>query len=210
MINETARKENVTMTSVYIDGKSLDFEDSDGTSTLGDLVGAIEREIRAVRRYVDGVCVDGETLASWRGTQCLGRPLSGLDEVRLQTASFDEVACEGVATLREYSAVIQTDILACSGSLRKGGPAGAKFASIVEGVIEVVKTIEMLSKGAGAYGAAFFSSDPAPCCSALLDSLEALKKAGVSTDSVSMADILEYELAGALAGVERLTTFQEA
>ncbi|OGQ05038.1 MAG: hypothetical protein A2W38_03475 [Deltaproteobacteria bacterium RBG_19FT_COMBO_58_16] len=198
------------MTSVYIDGMGLDFEDSDGNSTLGDLVGAIENDIKGIRRYVDGVCVDGEPLTGWRAPQGLRRPLVGLGEVKLQTASFDEVAADGVNTLREYTAVIKQNIEACASSLRRGGPAGPEFSSVVEGVIEVVKTIEMLARGGGAYGVALFSQDPAPCCSSLLDSLEALREAACTADSVSMADILEYELTGALAEVERITFFPAA
>ena len=209
-MDKTVRKEDVMMTSVYIDGMSLDFEDSEGSSTLGDLVGTIEQEIKPIRRYVDGVCVDGETLAGWRVPQSLGKPLVGFGEVKLRTASFDEVAAEGVDTLREYSAVIRKNSEACANSLRKGGPAGAEFASIVEGVIEVVKTIEMLARGGGAYGVDIFSQDPSHCCSALLGSLEALREAGAKTDSVLMADILEYELTGALAEVEQVTIFLES
>lgn len=209
-MDKTVRQEDVMMTSVYIDGMSLDFEDREGNSTLGDLVGAIEQEIKPIRRYVDGVCVDGEPLADWRVPQGLGKPLVGFGEVKLRTASFDEVASEGVHTLREYSAVIRKNSEACANSLRMGGPAGAEFASIVEGVIEVVKTIEMLARGGRAYGVAIFNQDPSHCCSALLGSLEALREAGAKTDSVLMADILEYELTGALAEVEQVTIFQEA
>jgi len=198
------------MTSVYIDGMSLDFEDSEGNSTLGDLVGAVEQEIKSIRRFVDGVSVDGEAMPDWRAAQGMSRPLVGLAEIKLLTASFDEVASDGVVTLMEYSAVIKENIDACSGSLRTGAPAGAEFTSIVEGVIEVVKTMEMLARGGGAYGVAFFSNDPAACCAALLDCLDGLREAGARADSVSMADILEYELSGALDEVGRIISFLEA
>ncbi|GMR05310.1 MAG: hypothetical protein BMS9Abin24_111 [Thermodesulfobacteriota bacterium] len=197
-------------TEVYIDGVNLDFEDSEGNSTLGDLVGVVGQELRGAGRYVDGLCADGEPLADWREGQELARPLSALGEVNLLTASFDDVAARGINTLREYSAVIKQNIAACAGSLRKGGPAGEEFSSVVDGVIEVVKTIEVLARGSGAYGTELFSSDPAPCCASLLGSLDALKDAGASMDSVMMADILEYELAGALDEVRRMTAVPAA
>lgn len=208
-MEETLHKERDVMTSVYVDGMSLDFADSEGNSTLGDLVGAIEREIKGMRRYVDGVCVDGEPLTDWREAQGLGRPLLGFAEIKLETASFDEVAAHGVETLREYSLVIKRNIETCAASLRKGAPAGAELSSIIEGVIEVVKTIEMLSRCSGAYSVAFFSEDPAVCCSSLLGGLEALRDAGAAADSVLLADVLDYELSSALGEVERITAVVE-
>jgi len=199
-------KEQVMMTNVYIDGAPIDFEDTDGTSTLGDLVGAVEGQIRSIKRYVDGVSVNGQALIGWRTSGPLGSLLVEHNEVRLQTASFDEVAAEAASTLGEYAGVIRKNIEVCVASLRRGGPAGAEFSSIVEGAIELVRTIEALSKASGAYGGSQFRSDPLKCCSSVLSSLEGLKAAGENTDSVWMADILEYELSEAIAELSLLIT----
>jgi len=210
MTEYIAGKENVMKTNVYIDGAPIDFEDTEGTSTLGDLVGAVEGQIRTIRRYVDGVSIDGRPLTGWRAAGPLGSPLGGHNEVRLQTASFDEVAAEAASTLGEYAGVIKKNIEVCVASLRRGGPAGAEFTSVAEGSIELVKTIEALAKASGAYGGSQFRSDPLECCSSVMNSLESLKAAGQNADSVWMADILEYELSEALTEVEFLITPQGA
>ncbi|MDP2689844.1 MAG: hypothetical protein Q8P48_07000 [Deltaproteobacteria bacterium] len=197
------------MTDVYIDGIRLDFEDTAGDSTLGDLVLEVEKELKGIRRYVNLLSIDGESIEDWRAV-VLKKAIHASAEVKLQTASFDEVALEGLDTLREYAAVIKENISSCVSSLRRGSPAGDGFSSVVEGVVEVVKTVDGLLRGGGMYGVALFRKDPDGCCASMIGVLESLKEAGQSRDSVTMADIIEYELAPLVKELEETLRLPEA
>ncbi|MFQ5736267.1 MAG: hypothetical protein ACE5GY_05310 [Thermodesulfobacteriota bacterium] len=191
-------------TDVYVDGARLDIEDDGGGSTLAQLVLAVDREIKGLRRYVDNVSVDGEQMHEWRDSEAMDLPLCSHREVRLTTVCFDEVAFHGLDTLREYAGVIRRNIPACVDSLRRGEPAGAALSTIVEGAVEVVKTVGALVRGGGHYGLGVFDSDPAPSCSSLMERIESLGEAGENRDSVSIADILEYEVAPILEEMEEI------
>ncbi len=197
------------MTDVYIDGIKLDFEDTAGDSTLGNLILEVEKELKGIRRYVNLLSIDGESIEDWRAGAVLKKAIHASAEVKLQTASFDEVALEGLDTLREYAAVIKENISSCVSSLRRGSPAGDGFSSVVEGVVEVIKTVEGLLRG-GMYGVELFRKDPGGCCAAMIEVLESLKEAGQARDCVTMADILEYELAPLVKELEETLRLPEA
>lgn len=197
-------------TEIYIDGARLDFEDTGRDSTIRDLVRAMEKELKPLRRYVSALSADGEPIAEWRSGTGLERPVLDCSEISLHTASFDEAALGGLDIIRRYVSLISENAAVCVSSLRRGGPAGEKLSSIVEGAVEVIRTVEALSIGGNAYDIDLFKESPAECCGSMVRAIESLKEAGDRMDSVSMADMLEYELVPAVNELEDMLNPPEA
>ncbi len=198
------------MTEVYVDGVKLDFEDTENNSTIAELVAAVEKELTGIRRYVDALFIDGQAVEDegltegWRGSARMSMPICEAAAIKLQTAGLDEMALKGLETIKEHAGVICTNIRVCADSLRRGLPVGEGVASIVESSVEVVKTAEALSKAAASYGLELFRSDPSQCCRSLIEKLDSLSAAASNGDHVALADILEYELAPLLEGMEEI------
>ncbi|MBI5587671.1 MAG: hypothetical protein HY889_04810 [Deltaproteobacteria bacterium] len=191
------------MTDIYLDGKKLDVEDAEGTSTVKELVDALEKELLELRLCIMDMRVNGERLSEWRNDPILHKPISEYSDFRFTTVQVEVLAHGGVETLREYIRFIQDNIPACSTDLRMGRKsAEGLFASVFEGLIEVLKTMDALTKGVGRYDIDLFKQTPAVYCKSLMERLEELNSARSSNDMVLMADILEYELAPLITEME--------
>lgn len=183
------------MVDVYLDDVKLDFEDRGSGSTIGELIEAVERDLTGHRRFVMELWVDGERQPEWRGSQMLKRPLSTHSDFKLKTASMEEVALEGLDLVQEYIRVTRENIALCAGDIRVGAKtADAVFASIFDSLVEIVKTIDALARGGEKYRMDLFKENPASYFSPIIRCLEALKDAKEAGDTVTVADILEYEL----------------
>lgn len=183
------------MPEVYLDGIKLDFEDRSRSSTVGELVDAIESDLTGLRRFVMELWIDGQELREWRGDTVLKKPISGFSDFNLRTASMEEVALEGLSLAQEYIKVTKDSICACSQDIRIGKPGtDAGYASIFESLVEIVKTIDALARGGERYGMDLFKENPSAYYSPILKCLEAMRDARESGDSVTLADLLEYEL----------------
>ncbi|MBI5491344.1 MAG: hypothetical protein HY893_00265 [Deltaproteobacteria bacterium] len=191
------------MPEVLIDGKRLDFEDTEGDSTLGDLLRAVESELKAIRRFIADIRLDGQSSGDWRTGGRFRSPLYGFSEISIETGSVDAAALEGLDTVTEYFKVIKGEISACVRDSRLGGPGADKsFNTVFEGLVEIVKTIEALAGCADAFEIKLFSENPENFYLPLLKNLEALKDARTAGDPVLVADMLEYELTPFLNGME--------
>lgn len=183
------------MVDVYLDGSRLDFEDTGSSSTIGDLIEAVERDLTCHRRFVMELWVDGEKLPEWRGSVVLSKPLSGHTDYKLNTASMEEVALEGLDLLQEYIRHTRENVPICADALRVGGGgAEAAFASIFDGLVEIVRTADALAKGGEKYNMDLFTENPAVFFGPIVKCLEEIKDAKEGGDTVLLADLLEYEL----------------
>ncbi|MBI1911701.1 MAG: hypothetical protein HYS21_06830 [Deltaproteobacteria bacterium] len=182
------------MPEVYLDGSKIDFEDSGKNLTIGELIVSLESELIRHRRFVLELWVDGEKLDNWRESLFLKKPVSSHGDFKLNTASVDAIALEGIDIVQEYLRVIKSNITVCVRDLRIGNIGDTELSPIFEGLIEVVKTLDALTQGGGRYGIDLFKENPGVFYQPLLKNMEALKNAKDSGDAVLAADILEYEL----------------
>jgi len=194
-LKQPKTKEIVAMVDVYLDGSRLEFEDAGNDSTIGDLISAVERDLTCHRRFVMELWVDGHRLPEWREGVVLSKPLSGHSDYKLNTASMEEVALEGLDLLQEYIRLTKDNVPLCAGALRSGGAnADAAFASIFEGLVEIVRTADALARSGEKYNMDLFTENPAVFFGPILKSLEDIKDAKDAGDTVLLADLLEYEL----------------
>ena len=183
------------MTEVYLDGVRLEFEDSGSGSTIKELIDTIENDLSGLRRFVMELWIDGEMLQEWRGSRVLNRPLSIYNDFKLKTASMEEVALEGLDLVQEYIKVTRDNIDACVNDLRVGnGRADAVLSSVFDGFVEIVKTIDALARGGEKYRMDLFRENPATYFNPVIRGLDELREASESRDSITAADVLEYEL----------------
>jgi hypothetical protein len=183
------------MTEVYLDGVRLEFEDSGSGSTIKELIDTIENDLSGLRRFVMELWIDGEMLQEWRGSRVLNRPLSIYNDFKLKTASMEEVALEGLDLVQEYIKVTRDNIDACVKDLRVGnGRADAVLSSVFDGFVEIVKTIDALARGGEKYRMDLFRENPATYFNPVIRGLDELREASESRDSITAADVLEYEL----------------
>ncbi len=191
------------MPEVTLDGEKLDFDDSENDSTVGELLKAVEKELKPLRRFIQDIRLDGQPAPEWRTAAGLRSLIYKFSEISIETGSVEAAALEGLDTVEGYIKVIKEEINACVRDSRVGNPEAEKrFNSLFEGLVEVVKTIEALSGCADAFDIKLFRENPENFYLPLLKNLEALKDARNSGDPVLVADMLEYELTPFLDGME--------
>jgi hypothetical protein len=184
------------MTEIYLDDARLDYEDTEEDSTVGELIVAVEGQLRGLRRFVLELSIDGEKRDDWRGSALLEKKLARFEELKFVSASVETVALEGIDVLQQYMKVIAENIAECVKGIRLGGDVDEPLlTSVTGGMSEVVKTMNALTKGGGSYNMDLFREDPANFYKPVLDCLEAMQEARLSGDSVLLADVLEHELA---------------
>lgn len=183
------------MPEIYLDDAPLDIDDKENDSTVGDLIDGVEKELKPMRRFVNEISLDGDKLANWRTGQTPGIRLASLHEIRLTTASVDEMMLRGVATVQEFLAHIADNIARTVKNIRSGtGDVLTAVSGVINDLNEVVKTIDSLVKGTASYPAELFRENPANYYKGVLDHMKALRDAHAEGDTVLIADILEYEL----------------
>ncbi len=189
------------MTEVYLDDARLDVTGLGPASTIGDIIEAVETDLRPCRRFIQELWVDGTNRGEgWKEAEALGEPVRGLSEVRLVTEAVDQLVLKGIYTVGEYIDFIRGLIRTASLSLRQGSmEVDGLLASIIESTGEVVKTMDSLYRCGLSYGIDVFRDNPGAYYEGILGNVSGLRDARLSRDSVLLADILEYEL-GPLLG----------
>lgn len=190
------------MTVILLDGAELDIEDSQGDSTVGDLVNLVEDAMRESKRFVLELTIDGEEQGDWRNGEMLDTPLSSLKEVRIGSAPLNALMLEGLDTVSEYITLIKDTISGHVGELRQGVAPENPLSFIFSEINQIITTIDLLSKGGGKLKVDVFKSDPSVHYEGLIGHLESLKEAEDKGDSVLVADLLEYELTPYLEMIE--------
>ncbi|MBI5643158.1 MAG: hypothetical protein HY954_06755 [Deltaproteobacteria bacterium] len=192
------------MPTVHLDDIKVEFEDKEKSATVGELVDALEKELMSIKRFIMEISIDGEDVPEWRGSAAMSKKISVHGEIRLKTASIEDMASVGLETVKEYINVIKDNMDACVRDLRVGSEktADTAFLSIFEGVVEVVKTMDALSHGTARYKMDLFKKNPLEYYVALHQKLETIKNIKLSGDTVLLADVLEYELKPLLEEIE--------
>lgn len=183
------------MTDIYLDNSKIDFEDTERDATIGELLTGIDAELRAGRRFVNKLLIDGEEQIDFRSDSVASVLILGCKEVKLFSDTVEAIALKGVDVIERYLNVVLENIDKCVKAFRAGGAdVGASSVIVIDGMTEIAKTMHELTKGGQNYDITIFRTDPAVYYKRILESLEALNKAKDSTDSVLMADTFEYEL----------------
>ncbi len=191
------------LTKIFLDEMLIDYTDTENDAVVGDLVGAIENEMRSQKRIVSELEIDSEPLLYWRSEDFMSRKLSDFKELRFTSEGFDEFVASAVGILQEYLKVMVENIGASVAVIRRGsGLKPELMVSIFEGLVQIMGTIDELSRGAAVMGTQTFKEDPLVYYAPLLKQMEALEQARSRGDSLVVADILEYEILPILADME--------
>lgn len=191
------------MPEVYLDGVRLDFKDTDGAATIGDMVEAIEREIKPLRRFVGSMREGALPVEDWRKTESLSRRLSDVAEIRFATVFFDALSTEGVETLREYIRILMGLMESAARGLDNGAGPAAEIKALTDGAAEVISTLSALARGASVFGETLFSRDPGPACQTLAAGLKGVSNALSGGKAGAAAAMLRDNIAPALSELER-------
>ncbi len=195
------RPERSPMTEVYLDDSKLELTGLGPRSTLGEIVEAVETDLRPYRRFIQELWVDGINRgAGWKEASELVEPLQDYSEVRLVTEGVDQLVLKGIYTVKEYISFIGGLIERASNELRRGSwKVDNLLGSIIESTGEVVRTMDSLYRCGLSYGIDIFRQNPCAYYESILNEMSALRDARLGRDNVLLADILEYEL-GPLLG----------
>jgi len=199
-----ARKESSMITEVYLDDAKLDFTGVSITSTVGDIVDAVESDLKPMRRFIMELWVDGKNEgASWKDAMAINEPVKRYGELRLFTSGIDNMVLQGIYTVGEYITFILELTLNLTEGLRCGsGEIDNHLGAIIESTGEMVRTMDALYKCGLVYGIDVFKENPLSYYEAILQNMSALKDARLALDNVLLADILEYEFAPLLKKME--------
>ncbi|MBI5827502.1 MAG: hypothetical protein HZB22_07245 [Deltaproteobacteria bacterium] len=191
------------MADIYLNGLRLDFEDTGNDSTVGDLVTAVEKDLKGSKAFISALSIDGAPMEDFRLDSVLERGLSECREVRLSASTFEASALEGLNILKEYMMVTRENIAPCVHEIRLGGAGGGGFNSILQALVEIIKTMNALFIWSSKHNLSIFKENPEQYYGRLLKHLESVRAARDTGDMVSIADILEYEIAPVLEGMEK-------
>jgi len=199
------------MTDVYLDETMLEIGGVSKTSTVGDVIEAVEADLRPYRRFIQELWVDGSnTGVGWKDANAIKEPVDKYDELKLFTGDVDPVVLKGIYTVREYVDFIGELINDTSSALRRGaGEVDNLLGAIIESTGEVVKTMDSLYRCGLSYGIEIFKENPITSYEAILRNMSCLKDARLSRDNILLADILEYELAPLLTNMEEKVFYQK-
>ena len=185
------------MPEVYLDNSPIEFEDTG--AVVKELVDALARELGGLKRVITGVEVDGSLLPDLHASPALSGLISSLSEIRVTTASIESMALAGLDVLREYIMFIDESIQGCVRGLRLGEGVGQRdISTVLEGVAEVIKTLDAVTRSGAAAGDGLSGAGPVEGYRTVLACLEAIDGARRAGDAILIADVLEYELALAL------------
>jgi len=195
--------EDSLLTRIFLDEMLIDYTDTENDAVVGDLVGAIEAELKSQKRIVSGLKIESEPLLHWRSEDFMARKLSDFKELSFISEGFDEFAAAAVGTLQEYIKVMVENTGASVAVIRRGGGLKPELlVSIFEGLVQIMATIDELSRGMAVMGIRTFKEDPLAYYAPLLEQMEELEQARSRGDSLVVADILEYEILPILADMD--------
>jgi len=190
------------MAEIYLNGVRLDFEDTENDSTVGDLVAVVEKDLKGSRAVITAASIDGTGVEDFRTDSVLKRLLFACREVRLTASTFDASAIEGLNVLKEYMAVTRDNIASCVKEIRLGKVGGEGFNSVFQALVEIIRTMDALFKWSGKHNLGMFKENPEEYYRLLVKHLESIKAVRDAGDMVSIADILEYEVAPVINEME--------
>ncbi len=192
------------LTLIFLDETLIDYTDTENNAVVADLVGAIEQEMKSQKRVVSELKVDSEPHLDWRSDEFMARKLSEFKELKFTSSSFDEFAASAVGTLQEYIKVMKENTRASVAVIRRGsGLKPELLLSILDGLVQIMATINELSRGVAVMGIKTFKEDPLIYYSPLLKHMEELEQARSLGDSLVVADILEYEILSMLEDMDQ-------
>ncbi len=192
------------LTLIFLDETLIDYTDTENNAVVADLVGAIEQEMKSQKRVVSELKVDSEPHLDWRSDEFMARKLSEFKELKFTSSSFDEFAASAVGTLQEYIKVMKENTRASVAVIRRGsGLQPELLLSILDGLVQIMATINELSRGVAVMGIKTFKEDPLIYYSPLLKHMEELEQARSLGDSLVVADILEYEILSMLEDMDQ-------
>ncbi len=199
------------MTEVYLDETKLELGGVNRASTVGDIIEAVEADLKPYRRFIQELWVDGTNKGlGWKDATAIKEPAVRYEELKLFTGDVDPIVLKGIDTVSEYIVFICDLIEETSGKLRRGAAEVDNFlGAIIESTGEVIKTMDSLYRCGLSYGMDIFRENPITCYEAILSNMSALKDARLSRDNILLADILEYELAHLLNNMEEKVFYRK-
>jgi len=199
------------MTDVYLDETRLELGGLSRSSTVGDIITAVEADLKPHRLFIQELWVDGKNKGmGWKDALAVREPLGSYDEVKLFTGDIEPVVLKAIYTVREYIAFIEGLIEKASETLRRGsGDVDNLLGAIIDSTAEVVKTMDSLYRCGISFDIDIFRENPIASYEAILRNMSGLQEARLSRDNILLADILEYELGPLLRQMEERVFYRK-
>jgi len=199
------------MTDIYLDDTRLEIGGADAASTIGDIIAAVEEDLKPFRRFIQELWLDGSnTGLGWKDTVAVNEPFELYEELKLFSGDVDPIVLKGIYTVGEYIVFICDLINDTSSALRRGaGEVDNLLGAIIESTGEVIKTMDSLYRCGLSYEMDIFRENPISCYEAILRNMSGLKDARLSRDNILLADILQYELGPLLIQMEEKVFYRK-
>jgi len=199
------------MTDIYLDDTRLEIGGADAASTIGDIIAAVEEDLKPFRRFIQELWLDGSnTGLGWKDTVAVNEPFELYEELKLFSGDVDPIVLKGIYTVGEYIVFICDLINDTSSALRRGaGEVDNLLGAIIESTGEVIKTMDSLYRCGLSYEKDIFRENPISCYEAILRNMSGLKDARLSRDNILLADILQYELGPLLIQMEEKVFYRK-
>ena len=179
-----------------------------GAKTWGDLLAGVDDASHSAGRVVTGVRLDGVDEPSFRDAALLGRPLTNLAVVEVETAAPEELLAD---TVREaLSGVDSLSAFAFDVSRRY---RGSDLQAAHQGLLELVQGLQVLTSLLGTMAAVLRTDlrtlvadgqPVAPLVETLGTHLETLIASEEAQDWLTLADVIEYDIQPSLVACRSL------
>lgn len=192
------------MADVFLDGARVDYVDTSNDSTIGELMVAIEARLVDRRRFILELWVDGKKLDDCRKTELLSHPIAEHTDFEFKTVSIETLALEGVDMVQKYIHNIRDSAIECVRSIRlEDGDPDAPLSSVIESLVDIVKTMDALTKGVEKYRIALFRESPLRYFNPMLKLADRLADLSTSGEHRAVAEHLDYEVVPMMNEMER-------
>ena len=194
------------MTELYIDDNKIDYEDTDGNSTIGDFVREVEKELFDVKQLIVGIEVDGNPKDDIYAPELLISPVANHKEVRLATAPLKVLLDEGIKLCNQYIPHIKGGIAKIVEALRAGknDQVEALVPGLFDALNEFVRTLAIINSNVLRFELPLFKASPAEHYEALVGHLSELLTAKEAGDLILVGDLLDYEITPIIISLEEL------
>jgi len=196
------------MPDVFLDGARVDCIDTCSNATIGELMVAIEARLVDNRRFILELWVDGRKLEDCRKEELLSEPIAAHSDFEFKTVSIESLALEGVDMVQRYICTIKDNAAECVRSIRLGeGDTDASLALVMEALVDIVRTMDALTKGVEKYRIAIFKESPARFFNPILKLTDQIADASTSGQMRSVAEYLDYEVMPMMNEMDRTLFF---
>ncbi len=192
------------MPDVFLDGARVDYIDTSNDATVGELMVAIEARLVNVRRFILELWVDGTKLDDCRKAELMAEPIAEHTDFEFKTVSIETLALEGVDMVQRYISTIRDNAVECVRGIRlDDGDTDSALGNVMESLVDIVKTMDALTKGVEKYRITLFRESPLRYFNPLLKHADRIADMSTTGDLRAVADHLDYEVVPLMNEMEK-------